>query len=253
MAQLNFDWCKVTAPLSGRISRHFVDVGNLVSQDVTTLTTIVSLKPTWAYFDADQNTVTRYQGLVQKGLVKSARTSEIPVQLGLGADQGFPISGVIDFVSNQLDPNTGSIRVRAVFPNTDGTLLAGLFGRIRVPMSAPHPALLVTDRAIGTDQGQKFVLVVNDKEVVEYRAVDVGQLHDGLREVKRTRQLVITDPQGKEEVKEVEVLKPTDRIIVEGLQRVRPGATVAARLVEMLTLLAEPGADNKPGAATSPK
>src|SRR5205807_2920938 len=111
------------------------------------------LKPTWAYFDVDQNTAMRAQQLVREGKVKSARTGDIPVDMGLGADQAFPIPGVIDFVSNQLDPNTGSIRVRAVFPNEDGKLVAGLFARIRVPVTAPHKALLVTDRAVGTDQG----------------------------------------------------------------------------------------------------
>src|SRR5262249_16477961 len=163
-AQLNFDWCKVTSPLDGRINRHFVDVGNLVSQDVTLLTNIVSLKPTWAYFDVDQNTADRYQKLVQEGKVKAARTSEIAVEMGIGADQTFPIPGIIDFYSNQLDPNTGSIRLRAVFSDPKKDLIAGLFARIRVPISEPHPALLVLDAAIGTNQGQKYILVVNDKK-----------------------------------------------------------------------------------------
>jgi RND family efflux transporter MFP subunit len=251
MAQLNFDWCKVTAPISGRINQHFVGIGNLVSQDVTTLTNIVSLKPTWAYFDVDQNTVDRYQRLVKEGMVKSARASEIPVQLGLGPDKGYPVSGAIDFVSNQLDPNTGSIRVRAVFPNTEGTLVAGLFGRIRVPMTAPHEALLVTDRAIGTNQGQRYVLVVNDKSEVDYRAVDVGQVHDELREVLRFRTVLEPGADGKDVTRQVEVLTPTDQVIVEGLLRVRPGAKVEPKLVDMLTLLSAtrpgpgPGAEKK--------
>lgn len=235
-AKLNYDWCKVTAPISGRANRHFVDVGNLVAQDVTTLTNIVSLRPMWAYFDVDENSAERYQALVKEGKVKSARASEIPVQMGLGADQGFPIRGVVDFVSNQLDPTTGSIRLRAVFENKDSRLTAGMFGRVRVPSSAPHKALLVTDRAVGTDQGQKFILVVNEKNEVERRPVEVGQMHNGLREVMRTRRALETGPQGQEVVKEVEALTPSDRVIVDGLQRARPGAAVNPKLVDMLTL-----------------
>jgi RND family efflux transporter MFP subunit len=237
LAQLNFDWCKVSAPISGRINQHFVDAGNLVTQDVTTLTNIVSLKPIWAYFDADQNTVDHYQRLVKEGKLKAVRASEIPVKMGLGADKGFPIDGAIDFISNQLDPNTGSVRIRAVFPNADGRLVAGLFTRIKVPMSALHEALLVSDRAIGTDQGQRFVLAVNDKKEVEYRQVDVGQIHDRLREVMRFRTITEPGAEGKDVAKQIEVLKPTDRVIVNGLQRVRPGVKVDPKPVDMLTLL----------------
>jgi RND family efflux transporter MFP subunit len=236
-AQLNYDWCKVTSPLSGRVNRHFISAGNLVNQDTTTLTNIVSLVPIWAYFDVDQNTARRYQELVAKGTVKSVRKSEIPVQMGVGSGEDFPLPGVIDFVSNQLDPNTASIRLRSVFPNTGkAPLAAGLFTRVRVPISAPHDALLVTEQAIGTNQGQKYLLVVNDKNEVEYRAVDLGQVHDGLREVLPTRRLIETDSEGKETTRVIEVLKPSDRIIVNGLQRVRPGVTVEPKLVVMRTL-----------------
>src|SRR4029077_20678477 len=114
--------------------------------------------------------------------------------MSLSNDVSFPIAGTIDFVSNQLDPNTGSLRVRAVFANADGLIGAGLFGRVRVPIGAPHDALLVIDRAVGTNQGQRYVYAINDSNEVEYRAVDVGQLHDGLREVERYRTL--TQPGG---------------------------------------------------------
>jgi RND family efflux transporter MFP subunit len=236
-AQLNFDWCKVTSPLSGRVNRHFVSVGNLVNQDATTLTNIVSVRPIWAYFDVDQNTARRYQELVAKGTVKAARETEIPVQMAVGSDKNFSFQGVIDFLSNQLDPGTGSIRLRATFPNTGNTpLIAGLFTRVRVPASAPHDALLVTELAIGTNQGQKYILVVNDKNEAEYRVVELGLMHDGLREVFRTRQFTETDSAGKETVKELEVLKPSDRIIVNGLQRVRPGVVVDPKPVDMQTM-----------------
>jgi RND family efflux transporter MFP subunit len=243
-AQLNYGWCKVTAPIAGLTDRHFLDVGNLVSQDVTPLTNIVSLKPTWAYFDVDQNTAESYQQLVREGKVRSARTTEIPVQMAMGTDKDYSYAGVIDFVSNQLDPNTGSIRLRAVFPNDAGSLKAGLFGRVRVPASAPHPALLVNDQAVGSDQGGRYILVVNGQNVVESRTVEVGRVHHGFREVMRTRPVIDTDAQGKDVVKQVEVLKPTDRVIVKGLQRARPGTTVDPRLVNMLTGLPETGGDN---------
>ena len=183
--RLNYDWCKVTAPISGRATRHLVNAGDIVSQGVTVLNNIVSLKPVWAYFNVDQNTAQQVQILIREGKIKSPRKGELPVGMNLGGDndEAFPIAGTIDYVSNQLDPSTGSIQVRAVFPNEDETLVAGLFARIRVPIAAPHEALLVNDRAIGTDQGQRFIVVVNDKNEVERRMVEVGQLHDGLREV----------------------------------------------------------------------
>jgi RND family efflux transporter MFP subunit len=236
-AQLNYDWCKVTAPISGRANQHFVDVGNVITKDVTTLTNMVSLKPIWAYINVDQNTVLNVQKLVAEGKIKRARESKIPADLGLATDKGFPFAGRIDFISNQVDPNTGTLRVRAVYPNEDGSLSAGLFARVRIPIGASHEALLVTDRAVGTNQGQKFILVVNDKNEVEYREVQVGQLHDELREIHRFRTIVEPGPDGNDVTKQVEVLKPSDRVIVEGLQRVRPGMTVDPKLVDMQTLL----------------
>lgn len=250
-AQLYYDWCKVLSPLDGRANRHFIDIGNLITQDMSTLTNIVSLKPTWAYFDVDENTAQRYQSLVDKGEVPSARKTEIPVEMARG-NEDYNIKGHIDFLSNQLDPNTGSIRLRAVFPNEDNKLLAGEFGRIRVPSSAPHKALLVVDAAIGTDQDQRYVLVLDDNNVVQARRfVDVGQLHDGLREVMRYRTETITQTDGSEKKKKVEVLKATDRIIVEGLQRVRAGTKVEPRLVDMTTLMeVQPGSKTP---TTAPK
>jgi RND family efflux transporter MFP subunit len=250
-AQLNYDWCKVNSPISGRANTHFVDVGNLVTQNVTTLTNVVSLRPTWAYFDVDENSARRYQEKVQKGEVKSLLQNNIPVTMALTGDKDFAVSGATDFVSNQLDPNTGSIRVRAVFSNDKGSLLAGMFGRIRVPIGAPHLALLVADSAIGTNQGQRFVLVVSDQNDVEYRAVDVGDVHGGLREVMRFREVTETGADGQGILKQVEVLKAADRVIVDGLQRVRPGAKVDPRLVDMTTFLVKPGPKSKEAAPKS--
>jgi len=235
-AELNFGWCKVTAPISGRTDRHFVDVGNLITQGETTLTNIVSLKPIWAYFDVDENTALRVQNLVAEGKIKSARTSEVPVSMALGDSASYSFDGVVDFVSNQLDPNTGSIRCRAIFPNDSRTLVAGMFGRVRVPVSALHKALLIRESAIGTQQGEHFVLVVNNHDVVEQRVVNVGSVHDGLREVMATRLIVPDDAAGAPAFKETVVLAPTDRIIVNGLQHARSGMKVRPLAVDMLTL-----------------
>ena len=239
MAQLNYDWCKVTSPLSGRSTRHLVNAGDMVTQGVTVLDNIVSLKPVWAYFNVDQNTALQIQILTREGKIQSTRTGEIPVGMTVeaGNDEAFPIAGTIDYVSNQLDPNTGSIQVRAVFPNKDETLVAGLFARIRVPIAAPHKALLVNDRALGTDQGQRFIVVVNDKNEVERRMVEVGQLHDGLREVYAFRTVTEPGSDGKLVAKKVEVLKPTDWLVVEGLMRARPGDKVGPKHVDLQTLL----------------
>jgi RND family efflux transporter MFP subunit len=239
LAQLNYDWCKVTAPISGRTTRHLVNEGDMVTQGVTVLNNIVSLKPVWAYFNVDQNTAQQMQILIRAGKITAPIKGEVPVAMnaGTGNEDSFPIAGTIDYVSNQLDPNTGSIQVRAVFPNEDETLLAGLFGRIRVATSAPHDALLVNDRAIGTDQGQRFVVVVNDKSEIERRMVEVGQMHDGLREVYRFRTVTEAGPDGKAAAKKVEVLKATDTLVVDGLMRARAGDKVAPRRVDMLTLL----------------
>jgi RND family efflux transporter MFP subunit len=255
MAQLNYDWCKVTSPLSGRSTRHLVNVGDMVTQGVTVLDNIVSLKPVWAYFHVDQNTAQQVQTLTAEGKLQSARKGEIPVGMTVevGNDEAFPIAGTIDYVSNQLDPNIGSIQVRAVFPNKDETLVAGLFARIRVPIAAPHDALLVNDRAIGTDQGQKFVVVVNDKNEVERRMVEVGQLHDGLREVYRFRTVMETGPDGKLVTRKVEVLKPTDWLVVEGLMRARSGDKVQAKHVDMQTLLPTDDAAKQTARLSAPK
>jgi RND family efflux transporter MFP subunit len=251
-AQLNFDWCTVKAPIAGRAYRHLLDIGNLVMQNETVLTNIVSLQPLWAYFNVDQGTGSQYGLKVEKGEVKSPREFAVPVRMSLGDAKDFPIEGVIDFVSNQLDPNTGSIQLRATFPNEDGRLLAGMFGRVQVPISSRHSALLVNDQAIGTNQSQKYILVVDDKDEVDYRPVNVGQLHDGLREVDRKRTTKLLNADGSEVATEIEVLKPTDRVIVNGLQRVRPGEKVVPRPVNMQTMLAEPGKD-KPASSSESK
>src|SRR5262245_40208080 len=216
--ELDLEYTKVRAPVSGRVSRYVVTVGNLIQSGDqgggTLLTTIVSVDPMYAYFDVDEHTVLRVRRLIREGKAKSARDGELPVWLGLANDDGFPHRGTINFVDNQVNPKTGTLRLRGVFPNKDEALAPGHFARVRVPIGFPHPALLVTDRAIDTDQGQKILYVVNEKNEVVSRPVRVGALHDGLREI-------------------TEGLKPGERVIVNGLQQVRPGVTVEPNVVDM--------------------
>lgn len=217
--QLDLEYTKVTAPVSGRVSRYVVTVGNLLQpgeQGGTVLTTIMSVDPMYVYFDVDEYTALRVQRLVREGKSDSPRDDGYPVSLGLATEEGYPHLGAIDFEDNQVNPKTGTIRVRGVFPNKEQVLLPGLFGRVRMPIGRPHPALLVSDRAVDTDQGQKVLYVVNEKNEVVSRPVRLGTLHDGLREI-------------------TEGLKPGKPVIVNGLQQVRPGLTVEPRLVDMPT------------------
>jgi RND family efflux transporter MFP subunit len=200
----------VRAPISGRISREFVTVGNLINggaADSTLLTRIVSLDAIYAYFQMDERSYLKYGQLWRDGLRPGSRGEKIPVYLGLTNETGFPHQGHLDFIDNRLDPDTGTMTGRAVFPNPDLTLIPGLFARIRLPGSERYEALLLPDEAIGTDQTQRFVFVVNDQHTVEYRKVVPGPLIDRLR--------VVHDG-----------LKPEDWVIVKGLQRVRPGVQV---------------------------
>ncbi|MCI0461702.1 MAG: efflux RND transporter periplasmic adaptor subunit [Gemmataceae bacterium] len=221
-AKLDLEYTKVTAPVRGRVSREFVTVGNLIQSGQnggTPLTTIVSVDPMYAYFDVDERTVLRVRQLIREGKAKSARETEVPVALGLATDEGFPYQGTINFVDNQVNPKTGTLRVRGVFPNQDEALSPGMFARVRVPIGQSHPALLVSDRAIDNDQGQKILYVVNENNEVVSRPIRVGALHDGLRAIE-------------------DGLKPGERVIVNGLQQVRPGVTVVPKLVGMPASLA---------------
>jgi RND family efflux transporter MFP subunit len=217
-AQLDLEHTKVLAPVSGRVSRYLVTRGNLIQSGqnggAPVLTTIVSVDPMYAYFDVDERTVLRVQQFLREGKARSAPEAEWPVALGLATEEGFPHRGTINFVDNQINPKTGTLRVRGVFPNKDEALSPGFFARVRVPVGPPHKALLVSDRALDNDQGQKVLYVVNDKNEVVSRPVRVGALHDGLREIEGG-------------------LRPGERVIVNGLQQVRPGVTVEPKLVDM--------------------
>jgi RND family efflux transporter MFP subunit len=184
----------VTSPIDGQVSRYFLTLGNLINQDQTLLTTVVSLDPIYAFFDVDQRNLLRIRRAINEGKLPSRRASpsnepQIPVLLGMPGEQTFPYKGSINFSNNQLNPNTGSIAVRGVFANakpSNGVRLMspGMFVRIRLPLGPPHPALLVIDRAIQSDQGQKYVYVVNSANKTEYRQVVTGALEpDGLRAI----------------------------------------------------------------------
>jgi RND family efflux transporter MFP subunit len=212
-AKLDLHFADIRAPISGRISRTLVTVGNLVTANVTLLTTIVSMDPMYAYFDVDEPTVLRIQKAMREGKIESRREAVIPVYLGLDIDEGYPYEGTIDFVENRVDPGTGTLKVRGVFPNKDNALSPGLHARIKLPMGKPYKALAVTERAIGTNQGQKFVYVVNDKNEVVERPVTLGPLENGMRVIASG-------------------LAAGERVIVNGLQRVRPGVTVDPKTAE---------------------
>jgi RND family efflux transporter MFP subunit len=216
--QLDLEYTKVLAPISGRVSRYIVTVGNLIQSGDqgggTLLTNIVSMDPMYVYFDVDEHTALRVRQMIREGKSDSPREGGFPVSMGLANEEGYPHEGTINFVDNQVNPKTGTIRLRGMFPNKDQVLLPGFFARVRTPVGRPHKALLVNERALDTDQGQKILYVVNDKNEVVIRPVQPGALHDGLRE--------ITDG-----------LKPDDKVIVVGLQQVRPGATVEPTVVDM--------------------
>jgi RND family efflux transporter MFP subunit len=218
-AQLNMEFTKVTAPIAGRVERNLISVGNLVAADTTLLTNIVSTSPVYVYFDVDERTLLELQRLMRESKAAAKSLSEMAVEMSLADESGFPHRGHLESVDNSLDRDTGTLRVRAVFDNKDGTLLPGLFARVRVPVTDPYRALMVTERAIGTEQKQKYLLLVDEKNEVVLQNVDLGALHDGLRVIS----------QG---------LRGGQRVIVNGLQRVRPGVTVDPKPVDMPGLAA---------------
>jgi len=210
-AQLNIEFTQVRAPISGRISRYLVSVGNLISGGTTPqstlLTTIVSLDPIYCYFEADERSYLRGMRLVRGGGQAPGREGRQPAYVGLTDEEGFPHQGFVDFTDNRLDPNTGTITGRVVLPNPDLLLTPGLFARVRIPGGSKSKALLLPPEAVGSDLSQQFVFVVDDQNVVQYRKVTVGPIIDGLR--------VIRDG-----------VQPEDWVIVKGVQRVKTGAKV---------------------------
>lgn len=232
--KLNLNFTKVASPIDGQVSRTYLTIGNLVNQDQTLLTTVVSLDPIHIYFDMDEPTLLRIRRAVNEGKIKRPQDGVIPVYMGLQGEDGYPHRGTINFVNNQINPTTGSISVRGVFPNPkpeggSRLLSPGMFVHIRFPIGQPHPALLVIDRAISSDQGmKKFVYVVDANNEVQYRRVERGSLQeDGLRE--------ITDG-----------LKPDDWVVVGGLQQVRPRMKVRTDQVPMPSIGPPAGSEPPP-------
>ena len=217
-AELDLEFTEVRAPISGRISNARITAGNLVTGGSTAgaalLSTIVSLDPIYCYIDADEASVLKYRQLYREGKRKIPLLEPIPAEMALGNETGFPHKGQIDFVDNQLNAASGTIRARCTFPNTDKLMSPGFFARVRIPGPGEYQALLVRDSALGSDQGRAYVLTVDDKNIVVYRAVTTGPLLDGLR--------IIRDG-----------LQETDRVIVTGLMNARLGLTVQPQLVDM--------------------
>jgi multidrug efflux system membrane fusion protein len=209
IARLNLAYTRVTSPIDGRAGKAEITVGNLVQGEgpsSPTLTTVVSSNPVYASFEADEATYLKYIAAARSGL---------SVAVALADEQGFPHTGRLEFVDNRVDPQSGTVRMRAVLANRDGRFSPGLFARIRIGNSAaPRTAVLVADRAIGTDQSKRFVLVVNGENKAQYREVRIGRLVDGLRVVESG-------------------LEAGEVIVVNGLQRVRPGAPLTPQTVQM--------------------
>jgi RND family efflux transporter MFP subunit len=222
LAQLNVSFTKVTAPIAGKIGRLPLGAGNLISADATPLGTIVSTDAVYVAFDVDERTAVRLARMKREG--KADGDADLPVQMAVATEKDYPRRGKVAFVDNHVDPATGTIRWQAIFPNPDGTLLPGMHARIRLTLGAPYKALLVPEAAVGTDQGQNYLYVVTDKNIVERRTVKLGPRHDGLQVVE-------------------EGLTAGEWVIVKSAPGVEPGKTVKPKKVP----LPEPGAREESG------
>jgi RND family efflux transporter MFP subunit len=211
IAQLNLEFTRINSPISGRISRRLVDPGNLVKADDTPLVTVMSLNPIYAYFDIDERTVLRFERLIRDGKVQSPRDEKYEVKFSLADEDDFSRRGAIDFLDNHISPTTGTLRLRATVQNEDLLLSPGMFIRVQVPIGKPHSALLIPEEALGSDQGQRYVYVLNENDEVVYRRVRLGLLKAGRRVIE-------------------EGVASSDRVIVSGLQRVRVGKKVTPKL-----------------------
>jgi RND family efflux transporter MFP subunit len=226
-AKLDLGFTKVESKIQGKISRTQVTEGNLINSgggDML-LTTITSVEPMYVYFDVDERALLRYRKQYRKGTNEGGtelpiKELKIPVEIALEGEEGYPHKGMLDFADNRVNPSTGTIQVRGELPNTTRILDAGMRARVRIPVSDPQKSLMITERAIGSDQGRKFVYVVNDQNVVERRDVKLGRLSDSLQVVR-------------------EGVKPEDLIVVNGIQRVRDGAKVEPKRISMPGAAAE--------------
>ncbi len=211
-AELDLSFTRVRAPISGVVGKAEITAGNSVSKGETLLTRLVSIDPVYVRFEGDEAAYLRQAQAAREQRAGSRRAA--PVWVGLANEDGYPHEGVLVFTDNELDTTTGTIRARARLTNRDRLFTPGLFARVKLGEGATHPAILIKDSAVGTDQTRRFVYVVKADNSVEYRQVQTGALHDGLREVRSG-------------------LAPGERIVVNGLQRVRPGATITPQQVAM--------------------
>lgn len=243
-AALNLEFTDVISPIEGVVGRNLLTDGNLVQQDSTLLTTVVTQDPIYAYFDVDENTMLRVRHMIEEGVFKDvAGGARLPVQMAL-ADEGenYPHQGTIDFVNNMVDPSTGTLQVRGVFPNPSpkpgapSLLRPGMFVRVRTPLGEPHKALLLPQMAVATDQGKPYLLVVNKENTVEYRPIDLGAEEPGGWQVVIPMK-VVKEQQGFRVAREGETgedsITASDSVIVSGLQRAKPGSVVRSKPYEL--------------------
>lgn len=217
VAELNLSFTRVTSPINGRVSRAIVTRGNLVTggnNGGTLLTSVVSMDPIYLYFDGDEQAYLRYNELAREGDRKSSRDAPNPVRVGLANEDGFPHTGKMDFVDNQVNPQTGTIRARAVLSNPNGFFTPGMFAKVQLLGRNEYPALMIVDRAVNTDQNRKYVFVVGEGNKIEYRRVELGRVTEGLRVVRKG-------------------LKPGEVIVVDGAERIHPGVEVKPQTVAM--------------------
>ena len=220
-AQLDLEFTKITAPISGKLSRTQVDEGNLVNAGggETLLTTLVSIDPIYVYFNVDERSLLRYRKRSRKETKTNVTQADlkelhIPVYVALEGEEGYPHKGEIDFADNRVNPNTGTIQARGVLSNAAQLFDDGMRARVRIPVGDPYKVVLVTERAIANDQGKKFVYVVAEQSTVQRRDVELGRLIDGLQAIQAG-------------------LQPDEWVIVNGIQRVREGLKVQPNRVPM--------------------
>jgi multidrug efflux system membrane fusion protein len=229
-ASLNLSFTRVLSPITGRVGRAEITRGNLVTggnNGGTLLTSVQSIDPIYVYFEGDEQTYLRYNQMARAGERPSSRDVKNPVRIGLANEEGFPHDGTMDFVDNQVNSQTGTIRARAILDNKEGQFTPGLFARVQLLGSGEYAAVLIDDAAVNTDQNQKYVLVLGPNDQVEYRRIKPGRTIDGLRIVR-------------------EGLKPGDVIVVSGAQRVHQGSTVSPQRVAMGTDEPESSAKSQP-------
>lgn len=213
-AKLNLDYAEIHAPFSGRMGRHLIDVGNLVQAESTLLSTLESVDPIHVYFNISESDLLRFREMQRSGALKISDSDTIVIEMALGDGAEFAFKGTLDFREFGIDPSTGTTERRAVFPNKEGLLIPGLFVRIRAAVGEPRDRLIVEERAVGADQRGEYLLVIDDNNVVQYRPVKLGILEDGMRAIESG-------------------LNADERVVVNGLQRARPGVEVNPEIVEM--------------------